>query len=386
MTALTGRPHLPTGTRSAGTARWDSFAREVASATEPRLVVSSEYFAAATPSAIERAVRDLGGPGSVRVVATLRPLAKILPSRWQQNVQSGHVIGFEDWLHRLFNSDGPAAATRPNAFWYLHHHDELVRRWADVVGAEQVTVIVLDDTRRDQVLRTFEGMLGLRDGTLSNPAGPSNRSLTLDETEAIRAFNVEARSRAIPEDVVRSVMLQGAAPFLKELEPASGSMHVELPRWVLSDVLTVSRRIADGIGGSGVRVLGDLDALTWIPSGRHGSIETSPKVEAKVAALVTVGALIGTGVVSEDSRMPREDAMPAVSEAARTHTPVDRDRIGSERQTLGRRRARILAKALARVTRERIAQRLEAGASRGGRALPGLLARARGRPDPPTLP
>ena len=236
------------------------------------------------------------------------------------------------------------------------------------MGAENVTVLVLDETRRDQVLRTFESMVGLREGTLDSPAGPANRSLTLEEAETIRAFNIEARARDMPGDVTLSVMFQGAAPFLKEREPAPEATRIELPQWAISDTAAVSRAIADGIAESGVRVVGDLDALTWVPrSGPRAAVATRG-VEPRLAALVTVGALIGGGLVPERSRAPGGDRKRMDPATARTHRA--RTEIGSERRMLGQRRARILAKALVRVTKERIAHRRRAGYWREWQSLP----------------
>jgi hypothetical protein len=50
--------------------------------------MSIEFFVDAEDSALRRVVEDLGGR-RVIVVATLRPLARVLPSQWQQYVQNG---------------------------------------------------------------------------------------------------------------------------------------------------------------------------------------------------------------------------------------------------------------------------------------------------------
>ena len=51
------------------------------------MVLSSEFFADASPEAIRRVVGELD-PAKVQVVVTLRPLARIIPSQWQQCVQN----------------------------------------------------------------------------------------------------------------------------------------------------------------------------------------------------------------------------------------------------------------------------------------------------------
>ncbi len=66
---------------------WHALAREIRAAREPRLLVSSEFFAWATPDIVRRVVNDLG-PAGVHVAVTLRPLGRVIPSMWQQNVQT----------------------------------------------------------------------------------------------------------------------------------------------------------------------------------------------------------------------------------------------------------------------------------------------------------
>ena len=149
------------------------------------MILSSEFLAHAHPDGIRRLVDDLD-PARVRVAVTLRPLARILASQWQQNVQAGRTTSFDDWLDALFNRpDGKRGA----AIWHRHRHDRLIARWAEVVGVDRVTVVVVDDRDHAQVLRAFEALLGLRPGTLELQASLANRSLTLAEVEALRAFN-----------------------------------------------------------------------------------------------------------------------------------------------------------------------------------------------------
>ena len=153
---------------------WRAFVREVDGATEPRLVVSSEYFAHADDAAIRRIVADLD-PSRVRVAVTLRPLSRVIPSMWQQNVQAGQRGSLDRWLHLLFPE--PPEASGAN-FWTLHRHDELVARWAEVVGiGPRVTAVVVDDRDHAFVLRAFERLLGLRAGTLDagRRTGPTAR-------------------------------------------------------------------------------------------------------------------------------------------------------------------------------------------------------------------
>src|SRR6185503_6050867 len=159
-----------------------------------RVVISSEGFCDADEAAIKRIARDLHRD-RLHIVMTLRPLAAILPSQYQQFVQGGLVMAYDTWLEAML-ADPPRKERSP-LFWQRHRHDELVARWANVVGIDRVTVIVADDKEPDAVPRVFERLVGLRPGTLELEWNSSNRSLTRAEIELVRALNRAFRSVAM---------------------------------------------------------------------------------------------------------------------------------------------------------------------------------------------
>src|SRR5690625_3311279 len=124
-------------------ALWQQLLDEVEDQDGLRPVVSSEFFCEAGDDAARRIVADLGG-SRVHVVVTLRPLAKILSAQWQQFVQAGMLRSYESWLEHIF--DGPSAEQFIPTFWRRHEHGELVRRWSEIVGRENLTVIAVDDS------------------------------------------------------------------------------------------------------------------------------------------------------------------------------------------------------------------------------------------------
>ena len=161
--AVTGRPSFQRDSGPPPMRSWDELAAEVRNAAEPRVLLSSEFFADAEADRIPRIVEDLGRE-HIHVVVTLRPLARILASQWQQYVQSFMRLSYGGWLDGVLNQ--PRGAVTPT-FWRRHRQDELIERWAEVVGAGNVTAVVIDEHDHDHVLRVFEALLGLRSGTLS---------------------------------------------------------------------------------------------------------------------------------------------------------------------------------------------------------------------------
>lgn len=254
--AATGRrTDRPIDTR-AGQREWESIIAEVRSAREPRLLFSSERLAYADSASIRRIV-DAFDAGRVHVVVTLRPLAKILPSQWQQHVQSGLARSLDGWLERVL-AEPPDT---PRSVWHRLRQDRLIARWADVVGIDRMFVIVVDDRDRQGLLRTFERLLTLRPGTLRLHDELANRSLTLPEAEALRAFNRLARERKLPSELRWRLLNPTTSRRLQRRVPAADEPPVRLPAWAVPQVASIADEIVVGIQASGVRVLGDLDIL-----------------------------------------------------------------------------------------------------------------------------
>jgi hypothetical protein len=314
--AITGRPsafdeHEPPPMR-----RWNALVRDIRGAGDRRVVLSSELLADATPDAI-RAITGAFAPAPVHVVVTLRPLADLMPSQWQQYVQAGLPASFDAWLDAMLNRD--QAGLTPS-FWVRHRHDRLVERWADAVGPANVTVIARAEPDPERVLRSFERLTGLREGTLVAGRELVNRSLTLPEVEAVRAFNTEFRSQRLGRALLSRVMHFGACQYLKRIEPDPAWPRIGMPQWALDRVALISREIVDGIAGSGVRVIGDLGALAEVPrSGLAGDRQPPVDVAPRIAARMAMGVLIASGLVRERARA-RDDA--AGPDLERGPTPV----------------------------------------------------------------
>ncbi|WBB62949.1 hypothetical protein O7599_10625 [Streptomyces sp. WMMC500] len=263
-------------------AHWEKLCAEVAGAgRRRRVVVSSERFANADAGAARAVVDGLGGD-RVHVVVTLRPLVKILPSQWQEYIKSGHHHAYDTWLDGMLRR--PPYRKPTPSFWRRHRHDELVARWAEAAGAGNLTVVVVDQADPLAHLRAFEGLLGLPDGVLEPERdGFANRSLTAGEVEVLRLVNKElARAerpaperKLVREELVRR--LRGAHV------PAGDAGRITTPAWARRAAAEVGAEMVAGIRKSGVRVVGDLDAL--VPAADSpGDPDPDPAAEADPAA------------------------------------------------------------------------------------------------------
>jgi hypothetical protein len=255
-------------------------------------------------------VRGLGGE-RVHIVATLRPLAKILPSHWQQAVRNGMRTTYRQWLKTALTD--PIDASSAGAFWRRHAHDRLVDRWVAAAGADKVVVVVADDTNRRAVFEAFEKLLDIPEGQLAPPQGEIvNRSLTYPEIELIRRINQHFHRREWPPRLYRAAVRFGAVPELRDRDPGD-QPPIWTPEWALARAAAIGAEAAERIRASGVHVMGDLDTLGWRPP--QGSIRRPPdnkdlRIPVEAAALAVMGAIAGAERVTTNDAARAQAAIP----------------------------------------------------------------------------
>jgi hypothetical protein len=344
-----GRPGFFSDDAAPATERWQQLVSEIRSSPASRVVLSSEFFADADPEHIASVTRSVARP-NVHVVITLRPLVKIVPSHWQQSVQSSSRMAFDDWLHAMLDPDGDRSVNP--AFWFRHRHDELVARWVSVVGQDNVTVVALDDKDHGMVLRTFEQLTGLTEGTIAPVDDFTNRSLTLPEVEALRAFNAELTAADVRVSMQRRVSHAGAAHYLKQFPPTTGDPKVEVPGWARPQINAVARDMIDRLVASGVRIVGDPEHL--VPASPPGADDYVPEpvhVRPEVAARMAMGVLHATGATpwaATGTPAPAVDPLLAA-----TLPTIELEKALARRARNALRRGWRTAKATARGTRTR---------------------------------
>ncbi|MET7732521.1 hypothetical protein ABZT02_14270 [Streptomyces sp. NPDC005402] len=281
---------------------WTRLLEQVEASGEKTSVISSEFFAdAEDDTTIARIVDQLGGMGvpplersrewgRVHVLVTLRPLARIMPSQWQQYVQNGLRMGYEDWLTHMLRK---APYKQPNpSFWHRHRHDRLVGRWVRAVGCERMTVVVVDDRDRGGLMRTFEQLLGLPENLLQPVPEAANRSLTLAETEMLRNLNKEFRGNGLPDELYSKLVRNGAVMHMKNAcSPSPEDVKILTPEWAVEAAAGIGAEMARSIGDMGVRIIGDPGLLSAAPKTPALDGIPAPRISPEVAAQALYGAL-----------------------------------------------------------------------------------------------
>jgi hypothetical protein len=299
--AACARPAMMGDTPPTGR-HWTRLLDQVGATGKRTSVVSSEFFAdAPDDETVARIVEQLGGE-RVHILVTLRPLVRIMPSQWQQYVQNGLRMGYEDWLKHMLRKP-PYEKPNPS-FWHRHRHDRLVERWARAVGPGRVTVVIVDDRDRDGLMRTFEALLGLPANLLQPVPDTANRSLTLAETEMLRNLNVEFRGQGLPDELYSRLVRNGAVMQMKNAcHPTPQDTRIPTPAWAAEAAAALGAEMAGNITGSGVRVIGDPALLGSVPKAPRTEPE-APRIAPETAAQALYGALAAAAAVPTATVQP----------------------------------------------------------------------------------
>ena len=239
-------------------------------------------------------------------MVTLRPLAKILPSQYQQYIQRGSRFTYDRWLRGMLEK--PPYLKPTPSFWIRHRHDELVRRWGEQVGFDRLVVVVLDSSDFAFSPRAFESLLDLRSGTLTDKAVTANRSLTLAEVELLRTYNQAFKQTELGPDKYHRIM-KVAAKHLKERVPEPGEPKITTPAWAVGRANEIGAEMAATIAASGARVIGDLARLSEVSApGDQPDQEAPTSVDLELAARLAFGIALGVDRQTGDDEASAEDA------------------------------------------------------------------------------
>lgn len=234
---------------------WDRIAAEVRG-YPGSAVLSHETLARCTKGQVRRADSSLGD-ADLRVVLTVRDLARQIPAVWQETVKNRATISYDDFLTDIFiNRD----SGEHKFFWRAQDVSKVVRRWGRAVGIANVTVVTVPPTgaSRDELWRRFAAAIEAPDIDIEPPAVAGNVSLGPAEAELLRYVN-----KVLPPDFPwprysRAVKRQFAERRLAA-RPDGGRITVP-PSWHAA-VLERSDAMMSYLQSAGCRIVGDLGDL-----------------------------------------------------------------------------------------------------------------------------
>ncbi|MDH4354257.1 MAG: hypothetical protein OEW41_09780 [Actinomycetota bacterium] len=300
---LRGRERAPGDPRPDASGSWDLLAALARGSRSPTVVVSDEHLAGAVPAQVARAVSTLA-PRQADVVVVTRHPAAALASAWQERIKLGARTPFDRWADRRLRHT-PAA----DRLWAEHDPADVAERWASVVPAAQIHVVLLPaaDADRDELWRRF-----CRAAAIPPEAAPlrprfANQSLGTAEAEYQRRVN-----ERLPEDfgawnhqlVSRNLLGN------QILAGRSGAGRPALPDRLAALSAARAHATFDRIETGGYDVVGDQEDLLRAPGpGATGADDTQvlavaldalPQLVAQLAQPAELATLADQAVAGRD--------------------------------------------------------------------------------------
>ena len=269
---------------------WTTLVRQAQAYPTQLVSISAEAFAVSESLVIKQIVNDLG-LDRLQVVITLRPLGKILPSQWQQDLHGAWLsVEFEEWLRQTLKEARPIKKIGPlqvpHQFWFRHRHDALLQRWIDAVGRDRITLVVADDQRKSSLLEHFEKLLSLSAGTLTSTGITRNQSMTLPEMQIMQRYGEQLESSELGKKIVAQSRYHKALRILRKMRPENeNDARLIVPAWSYERVSEIQHEMVERMQASGVAVIGTLNQLNWLPErnevnkGRVSQVDEVNEVE-----------------------------------------------------------------------------------------------------------
>lgn len=326
------------GGRPPKSSYWESLRRD-STKHKGRVVISSESFVFARGESLDRIVSDLGAE-RMHAIFTLRPFSKLLSSSYQQYLKYGLAMPYEEWLENVFAAP-PACPPSPN-FWRRNDHAKVIGRWVDRLGPEHVTLLILDESDRRGLFRSFEALLGLPDGLLvpDPEIGASNRSMTAGEAETLRLVNAGGANRwdwpAYEDSVRRGAVMR----MVETRKPGPDEPKIATPEWAVRAAQDFGAETAERVIAMGINILGDVQSLA------EGVTAGDPSVGNELLPVQAAAEAILGGIAGATSQ-EEATAIVGTSEAAELTTKQAAALLKLRLEQAGRRRANKARAALA---------------------------------------
>lgn len=264
---------------------WKELARQINASDAETILISSEFFSELDSDAI-KTIKGAIKNRKVEVVFTVRPLVKLLGSSYQQYLKYGIKADYTTWLHSVL--DKPGESKINPTFWQRHFHGKVVGRWVNVLGAENVTVIIVDESKPEFLFDSINQYLQLPKGFLKAQETGSNRSLTMEEIALLIELNKrfpKEREWNEYEVFIRDGYIRRLTDHVK---PSADSGRLTTPQWAIDKGNEIGAQNKRELVATGARIIGDIDSLDTakVPEGE-------PKYPDKISIPVIAEAMIG---------------------------------------------------------------------------------------------
>jgi hypothetical protein len=161
------------------------------------------------------------------------------------------------WLETVFFRPEKPLSKR---VWLKHRYDAIARRWSEVVGPENVTVVVVDEKNRSGIFDDFSRIVGVPLGTLSVQPNRTNPSLSAFEADVLAELNAMFFVQGGTLREYRSGVLRTFDGYVNSIRQGEVQKS-RIPSAMRSVVYERNNEIAQGLGAIGCTIVGDLEGF-----------------------------------------------------------------------------------------------------------------------------
>jgi len=295
------------------TGQWDAMTRALMDTEAPRALLSEEALSLASVAQARKAVRSFPDC-DVRVVVTVRDLARVALSAWQEDVKTDETWTWRTYADAL--ADPGARATSPaRGFWLRQDVPAVLDVWAAVLPADRIHVVTVPPPGAEaaELTRRFSRVVEFDAAGLDTEVDWGNTSMGAAGTEVLRRAN-EHLHRRLNQRQYHDVVETTLAPLLAE---AAGSERLRLPEVDAGWVSREADRMVASVREAAYPVVGDLGDLVPRPDsgGREPGKATEPEL-LEVAVLALAGLTERFALAKWQRRRPDAGAEAALGTRA----------------------------------------------------------------------
>lgn len=254
---------------------WDRFVRSAAE-WPGTVLVSDEWFVAATAEQAARALDDLAG-AEVHLVVTARDFVRQVPAAWQEELKLGNASSMTQFVVGLDDSARKWS-------WATLDAAEVLTRWAGSLPADRVHVVVVPPAGapRDLLWHRFATACRIDPALGSADVVQANESLGVEAARLLQELGPSLRDAVEADHAHWAGQYRWLRRYLgHDLLVPLGGDKIGLDRETIDLVRHRTRASTKAISAAGWDVVGDLDELaqaTFSESLRHPDSVTAEEM------------------------------------------------------------------------------------------------------------
>ncbi|HEY7045219.1 MAG TPA: hypothetical protein VH419_16235, partial [Nocardioidaceae bacterium] len=235
---------------------WDALVATVRQQDLPTVVISDEGLGGCRRGHVRRIVESFADR-EVHAVLTVRDLARVVVSEWQEEIKNDRSWTWQDFVDAVRDEDATFGNGR--AFW---RRQDLVRKgevWLTSLPAAHVHIVTVPKpgSPDDELVERFMRVVNIDRTHLPNEPEWNNESVGVAGTEVIRRMNERMGGRLNEPAYNRAVKATLVPLLAQHTKPARFTLPVEELGWVSAR----ADQMIEWIKTNRLPVSGDLEDL-----------------------------------------------------------------------------------------------------------------------------